>query len=465
MGAHGALLQALGDMSHNGEDLATILRIVQMRLDNPPKGWRMMYKALILLEFLLIYGSERVAGHVGGDGPLHTRLQFLSSSFVYVDEMGRDCGQNVRLRSDKVLALTGDPGRLEAKRHEAAEGRKRLAAQHEAESSRRRGPGGGETSASSSSTGITGRPGTAPGTALALASTSSTPSSSTALALVPPSQSGHHSGSQHNLREYGQTKGVSPADEAKHRAQIKQMLTLPANQICADCARTGANKPTWASVSLGVFLCIDCAGIHRGLGVHVSKVRSITLDALLAHEVAVLSRIGNEVANRFFEAHVTMPRPHPTANRVEMDTFIRRKYQDRLFTAEPNVVHVWPPPVTVQRTNVNHTHAPGASDPGLGPGSRDGTPMVGVGGGDLLDVLTGETVTADGVGGVPTFGPGDLLDVTLDASPHTRPTPPPRLALKEGDLLSLSREDGVREAGGEPAGHRGDERVNLGYRS
>ena len=52
-------------------------------------------------------------------------------------------------------------------------------------------------------------------------------------------------------------------------------LDVPGNDKCADC---GSKKPKWASINLGIMLCIECSGIHRSLGVHISKVRSVTLD-------------------------------------------------------------------------------------------------------------------------------------------------------------------------------------------
>ncbi len=52
-------------------------------------------------------------------------------------------------------------------------------------------------------------------------------------------------------------------------------MKAPGNDKCADC---DGGTPTWASINLGIMLCIECSGIHRSLGVHISKVRSVTLD-------------------------------------------------------------------------------------------------------------------------------------------------------------------------------------------
>lgn len=89
--------------------------------------------------------------------------------------------------------------------------------------------------------------------------------------------------------DFGQAKGVT-AEENKERLQrLAELLKLPENAHCADCRRSG---PTWASVNLGVFLCMGCAGVHRGLGTHVSKVRSCRLDTWLAGEVDMMRRTG-----------------------------------------------------------------------------------------------------------------------------------------------------------------------------
>uniref|UniRef100_A0A8C7D3R1 Arf-GAP with coiled-coil, ANK repeat and PH domain-containing protein n=1 Tax=Oncorhynchus kisutch TaxID=8019 RepID=A0A8C7D3R1_ONCKI len=101
------------------------------------------------------------------------------------------------------------------------------------------------------------------------------------------------------------------------REALDQVQGIPGNKQCCDCGEPG---PDWASINLGITLCIVCSGIHRSLGVHFSKVRSLTLDSWEPELVRLMCELGNTAINRIYEARIdeiTIKKPHPSSPRYE----------------------------------------------------------------------------------------------------------------------------------------------------
>uniref|UniRef100_A0A4W5MG42 ArfGAP with GTPase domain, ankyrin repeat and PH domain 2 n=1 Tax=Hucho hucho TaxID=62062 RepID=A0A4W5MG42_9TELE len=112
---------------------------------------------------------------------------------------------------------------------------------------------------------------------------------------------------------------------------IQAIRNAKGNSLCVDCE---APNPTWASLNLGALICIECSGIHRNLGTHLSRVRSLDLDDWPRELTQVLTAIGNHLANSIWESHTQgRHKPTPNATREERESWIRAKYEQRVFVA------------------------------------------------------------------------------------------------------------------------------------
>jgi stromal membrane-associated protein len=147
--------------------------------------------------------------------------------------------------------------------------------------------------------------------------------------------------------------GCSEFDQDEHETQalLRAQCGKIENAQCADCQ---AGEPSWASVNEAVFICTQCAGVHRSIGVHISFVLSVTLDNWQASAVkAMVSGGGNMVRNKALEFHVpgAYSKPAAQSSREERERFIKAKYVDKLFVEHGEgcvrkAVVMSPPPKT-----------------------------------------------------------------------------------------------------------------------
>jgi ADP-ribosylation factor GTPase-activating protein 2/3 len=95
-------------------------------------------------------------------------------------------------------------------------------------------------------------------------------------------------------------KGQVCIPTAEKNAQFRKLKAIRDNQTCFDCPNT---RPTWASVTHGVFLCLDCSATHRAMGVHLTFVRSVDLDEWTQRQIDAMTCGGNANARAFFRKH------------------------------------------------------------------------------------------------------------------------------------------------------------------
>lgn len=105
------------------------------------------------------------------------------------------------------------------------------------------------------------------------------------------------------------------------------------NKMCAECSM---KDPDWASINLGIVICKTCSGVHRNLGVHISKVRSLKMDekAWTVDLLRMMVEVGNKNSNAFWESKLhedDEAKLHPGDTFEDRQIFIQAKYKDMVY--------------------------------------------------------------------------------------------------------------------------------------
>ena len=150
---------------------------------------------------------------------------------------------------------------------------------------------------------------------------------------------------------------MSKRQQARNERELHDLLRVPGNNKCADC---GASNPGWASWNLGIFVCMRCASLHRKLGTHISKVKSLSMDTWNAEQVEVSTKLyihfnigsevtkgqnmkqnGNTAVNKVYNPKNRKPDMPLDADEIDsaMERFIRKKYQDRSLLQDSTRLH------------------------------------------------------------------------------------------------------------------------------
>lgn len=141
------------------------------------------------------------------------------------------------------------------------------------------------------------------------------------------------------------TSSIDSASDLRERnvkgeSILQRVQSIAGNDQCCDCGQT---DPRWASINLGITLCIECSGIHRSLGVHCSKVRSLTLDSWEPELLKLMCELGNSTINQIYEAkceQLGLKKPTAGCPRQAKEIWIKAKYVEKKFLKRLGSVEV-----------------------------------------------------------------------------------------------------------------------------
>lgn len=146
-----------------------------------------------------------------------------------------------------------------------------------------------------------------------------------------------------------------PAMASTAARRLRELQAQTGNKTCVDCAQ---RNPQWASVSYGVFMCLECSGKHRGLGVHISFVRSVTMDSWTEAQLRKMEAGGNDRLNDFLTARGV---PKETPHVAKYNSNAAAAYRDRIAALAEG--KPWTDPPVVKETPGSGAPAPARKPP------------------------------------------------------------------------------------------------------